>query len=87
MKKEKIISNGISAILMLCIFIGVIVFCLAFADAYNDQQIKCENMLGKKVVLENDTLDIVNYNVIHDDLILSNGLKINYEYANKHLIK
>lgn len=44
-------------------------------------------MLGKKVVLGNDTLDIVKYDVIRDDLILSNGLKINYEYANKHLIK
>lgn len=55
---------------------------------------KCKSLLNKRVLVGNDTLVIVNYNYnlsvfsnSNDELILSNGVRLNYDDIDKFLIK
>ncbi len=42
-----------------------------------------ENNIGKKVIIDNDTLTIVNYSLIKGEYTLSNGTKIDKSYHKK----
>lgn len=54
---------------------------------------KCKSLIGKKVVVNKDTLVIVNYNYslfvfddFNDEFILSNGSRISFYNVDKFLI-
>lgn len=76
---EKIILS-----ILTCAFIGWIVF-LGYKDVQATSQLK-EN-LGKKVVLNNDTLMILNYNYSERTYILEDGQIVHYFIAIDNLIK
>lgn len=46
-----------------------------------------KEMIGKKVVLEKDTLTIIDFSKWNETYTLSNGVKIDFEVANNNLIK
>lgn len=55
---------------------------------------KCKSLINKKVLVGNDTLVIVNYHYnlsvfsnSNDELILSNGVRLNYDDIDTFLIK
>lgn len=67
------------------------ILCIAFGILYLIGGSKMSNemkpQLGKQVVLENDTLTIVDYNVDKCSYILSNGITIYWKYGNDLIIK
>ncbi len=55
---------------------------------------KCKSLLNKKVLVGSDTLVIINYNYhaypmigFNDELILNNGIRLDYSDIDKFLIK
>ncbi len=46
-----------------------------------------EEYLGEKVVIQQDTLEIVDYSLWKGTVILENGKEINSKYADKKLLK
>lgn len=47
------------------------------------KQDKMKERMGQKIILENDTLTIINYSLFEGDFTLSNGVKIDYNMAIK----
>ena len=48
------------------------------ADVIKNEIKKYESNLGKKVILEKDTLKVIDYSIIHQNYILSNDKKISF---------
>ena len=46
-----------------------------------------ESKLGKKIVMEKDTLQITDYSFIHQNYTLSNGKTISFALADSLLVK
>ena len=46
-----------------------------------------KNLLGEKVIVESDTLTIVNYSIMYDDYTLSNGLTVAEDYVMKYIVE
>ena len=42
-----------------------------------------KNNLGKRVVIDKDTLTITDYSLLNDNYVLSNGSKISYKLIGK----
>lgn len=76
---EKIILS-----ILTCTIIGWITF-LAYKDIQSTSQLK-EN-LGKKIIFNNDTLMILNYNYSERTYILEDGQIVHYFIAIDNLIK
>ena len=57
-------------------FLLVFCLCYLFSDSCINFQKMAEKSLGKEVIVNKDTLIIVNYNVWDQTLILSNGIKV-----------
>lgn len=43
--------------------------------------------VGERIVLENDTLTIINYSIWRENVTLSNGTIVNIDFAKKNLIE
>ena len=76
------------------LLLGLLVFILVSALAthftykdidyrYNESKYKLEKNLGETVVINGDTLTIVDYNVLSETYIMSNGTKVNYDLVEK----
>ena len=48
-----------------------------------DEQTKYKNEIGTEIVLEKDTLMIIDYSFVNSNFILSNGQTINIELIDK----
>ena len=75
------------------IFIGLAIIMVSFIISYGHEMTKeprrkdFEKLLGDKVVLVKDTLMITDYNLAQKTFYLSNGARIKYEIARKHLLQ
>jgi hypothetical protein len=45
-----------------------------------------EQLIGEKIIVRNDTLDIVDYSVLTNTLILSDGTRVNVKFAEKKIL-
>lgn len=68
-------------------FILCIIFGLIYLISGSKLSNEMKPQLGKQIVLENDTLTIVNYNVDNGSYILSNGITVYWKYGNELIIK
>lgn len=60
------------------------IFFLTFLFLFlNAQKSEIENRVGSKVILEKDTLMILDYSLINNNYKLSNGKEISFELAKK----
>jgi hypothetical protein len=57
------------------------------ANKINDEINSYKEYLGEKVVIQQDTLEIVDYSLWRSTLTLENGKEINSTYADKKLLK
>lgn len=75
------------------IFAVVVAFCINYiikdvGTKFQEEKSKVESKLGQKVVLERDTLKIIDYSIIYQNYTLSNGQKISFELVkNLEVIK
>lgn len=46
---------------------------------------KYKNELGNKIIINKDTLRIIDYSILNENFILSNGVTINYLYYIKQI--
>ena len=64
----------------------VILFSIAVKDCLGEIETKLEtydSMVGKKVVLNQDTLMIIDYSVMNNSLTLEDGRKVNIKLLDK----
>lgn len=64
--------------------IFAVAFCIHYiikdmGTKFQEEKIKIESKLGQKVVLEQDTVSIIDYSLINQNYTLSNGKKISFE--------
>ena len=52
-------------------------------DAIEEERAEGAVLVGEEVVINNDTLVIVDYKVFGEKYVLSSGVEISEEYANK----
>lgn len=64
-------------ILFIIFFISISMFISWNANNIKNMVKKYDAQIGKKFILENDTLIIINYSLIEDNFTLSNGKIIN----------
>lgn len=82
--KKTIIGSAI-----VFIFLVVLSAYLIFSsvDEIKSEYSKAENSIkkevGKKVILEKDTLTIIDYSILNDTYTLSNGVKVSFELVEK----
>ena len=76
----------IFAIILIIFIIG---FGLSMLDdvVKNIKQSPYIEAMGKMVVIDKDTLSVVNYNTWKNELYLSNGTKIDFDYYKKTITK
>ena len=67
----------------------IIFFVLIFFSGYlgNNQHEKNLSFIGKKIVVEKDTLQIIDYNGLFMSYTLSNGVNIDKTFVQKNAIK
>jgi len=85
-KRMNILIGIVIAFVML---ICVVLFSItnAISDTYNETVIPLKEMVGERVVINDDTLQIINYSTIDEILILENGTKIDINFAQKNKIE
>ena len=74
----------------LLITIGILLLMLSAVltmGDYSGQLETAKNLLGEKVIVESDTLTIVNYSMWHDDYTLSNGLTVAEDYVMQNIVE
>lgn len=74
----------------LLITIGILLLLLSAVLSmgdYSGQLETAKSLLGEKVIVESDTLTIVNYSMWHDDYTLSNGLTVAEDYVMKYIVE
>jgi len=88
---DKDLKNGLSGLFSIVILITAIIVLFRTCDGgltviseYSKQQ---KELIGKKVVIKNDTLIIVDYDMLKSSYILNNGLTIDQDYALKIIIE
>jgi len=88
---DKDLKNGLSGLFSLVILISVIIVLFRTCDGgltaiseYSKQQ---KELIGKKVIIEKDTLIIVDYDMLKSSYILNSGLTIDQDYTIKILIE
>jgi hypothetical protein len=90
MNENKFLVESIIGLLLF----GIVITCLIwYGMTVYEVYVKLDkaaelykNMVGKQVIIKSDTLDIVDYSYMKENLTLSNGLIVDYEYAKNHLI-
>lgn len=74
MKHLTLISIGLSLLI-----IGSIISVISLKREINKEKTKIEVNIGKRVVIEKDTLLIVDYSIYNDTYTLSDGKIISFE--------
>lgn len=69
---------------ILMILVILLVFSLKYlaknvGKNFQEEKNKVENKLGQRLVLERDTLTIIDYSLINQNYTLSNGKQISFE--------
>lgn len=87
MKKLIIISIIITVLIF--IFCPIIIFNAIekVSTEVDNKTAEVKKFVGEKIVIDNDTLTIVDYSIIESSYTLSNGTKIAFDFAKKSLIK
>lgn len=70
-------KNLIGAILALSLLAFAIYQIKSSADILNNNAIIMKSNIGKQVIIENDTLIILDYSLINETYLLSNGVNVN----------
>lgn len=77
-----------STIAFLCfLFLGILYGVDCAKGATIDARDQLKSYVGKQIVLDNDTLTVVNYNLGTKDLVLSNGVDVDMDIAERYQIK
>lgn len=71
--------------------LGVTIFAIALFMAFHllfkeakKQEIEYQENIGKKIVIDKDTLTVVDYNSIIDTYYLSNGTSVNKQFIEQN---
>lgn len=65
-------------------FVGCIWMLIAFSnDMSKEHEATYDNMVGKKVLIEKDSLTIVDYSILHETYTLSNGKTVSIKLIKK----
>lgn len=57
-----------------------------FTKRLSKEEEKFKEMVGLRVVLDKDTLRIMDYSILKENFILNNGNTISYDFAKKLII-
>lgn len=66
-----------------CVFIVLFAHCLVYI--HENRKAAYEECMGSKIVLDEDTLIIVNYSFVGKSFTLSNGVEVSSEFVGKQL--
>jgi len=83
MKKQNLLIPIIILILSLIIFNRM---CSSSSEKLNEIVNEQKKLIGREVVIKNDTLIIIDYNMFKSSYLLNNGLTIDQNYAKKILL-
>jgi len=79
MKKKILIVIGVLLFVSICLTYLI----KSFEYQINNEKTKFEVNIGKSVIIENDTLSIMDYSMLESNYTLSNGKKVSFELINK----
>jgi hypothetical protein len=79
MDKFKIIIGLYVTVFLATIFI----LNITVGNEIKDEINKIENSVGQKIVLQKDTLLIIDYSILNSNYTLEDGRQINFSLANK----
>jgi len=74
---------GATILLCLCYFL----FVKQLGNAIEEEQDKYKIHVGKKVIIEKDTLQILDYSTWQENFTLSNGTTVSYDFVERQLKK
>lgn len=77
------------------IILGGIIFCTTMAvqvlnttaEKLDEETTHIIHEVGKKVLIDKDTLIIMDYSILNQNYTLSNGVKISFEFEEKAVLK
>jgi putative Mn2+ efflux pump MntP len=72
---------------VLIMILGYYFVIFLFVNSYNTETEKYKKELGKNIVIQNDTLKILDYSFIDENFTLSNGNKVSSIVVFKDAIK
>lgn len=61
-------------------------FFVIFFTKIEKEKDSYERYIGKKMILDKDTLTIINYSIISETFTLSNGQKVTYKLVSKNTL-
>lgn len=77
----------IAALIILLILISLSVWGLIYGiNGIDKTSVEMKSHIGDKVLLNKDTLEVVDYSLLFENYILSNNTEISKEYFNKNRI-
>jgi hypothetical protein len=79
MKKMILVTIGLVILMSIC-FTFLTKSC---ESEFNKEKAKIEVNIGKRVVIEKDTLLITDYSILESNYTLSNGKKVSFELIKK----
>ena len=84
--KKHIIASSIasSIILIICLNFLVLHEINTISEKASSPYVQ---LVNKKIVVDKDTLIVIDYSVIKDEVILSNGKKVALQYAQLNQVK
>lgn len=75
-------------ILSVVVFIAVVVYVISFGvDKYEDRTLEFERNVTEKVLIDGDTLTIVDYSLINGTYILSDGGEIHERFIKDNILE
>lgn len=82
---RKIILSSVAVILTLLFLIGATIFWTisGLSEAqkeFNKHRKELHSFMGKQVVIKNDTLEAIDYDIIKSEITLSNNTELSLEY-------
>jgi len=87
MRKIIISFFAISIILTVLIYGMIFMIGKSVVNSYNSYEDSVKIMVGDKVLLEKDTLSIIDYSLVNKTYELSNGSNISFDFAKKNKMK
>ena len=72
-------------LIIIAILLGTLVHFIAkgFNNIKEAEKQKYEHHIGETLIINKDTLTIVNYSILYETFILSNGTSVNYKMVPK----
>lgn len=72
---------------MLLIFGGCFFLAKYTLGGLDTRDAQMKAMVGKRVVVETDTLTILDYTFLGNTFLLSNGMRVGGDYVDKNVVK